>query len=96
MSAAVTGLTGVTAQPLERVPMCTRQSTVTRAGWRLALSSEQGSGAILLVELAPDESYYRGEGVCLGWPQARLAEAYEALTRAGTAGAPDFELPQLG
>ncbi|HJZ85552.1 MAG TPA: hypothetical protein VKN99_10295 [Polyangia bacterium] len=89
-------LTGVVAKPLERVPVRTRDSEATLSGWRLEVTSDQGAGAIVLVELSPQESCYRGEGAFLGWPQARLAEAYQALTKPAGESAPDLELLQLG
>ena len=89
-------LTGVTAAPLERIPVRTRASAATLSGWRLELTSAQGAGTIVLVEVTPEESYYRGEGACLGWSQSALGEAYQALTAQLASDAPDFELPQLG
>ena len=82
------------AQPLERVNVRSRGSQVTRSAWRLEASSPTGGGAIVLLELSAEESFYRGEGIFLGWPQQKLARAYEAL--APKSAEPDPELPQLG
>ena len=90
----MTSLTHPVAKPLERVPVRLRGSGVTLAGWRLEVACDQGAGAIVLVELSPQESCYRGDGVFLGFSQERLAELYRSLT----AGAADghLELLQLG
>jgi hypothetical protein len=90
----VPGLTDVAAEPLERHPIRTREGATTRSAWRLAVSSAEGAGAIVFVESAPDASFYRGEGVFLGWDQERLAAAYRALLPE-PAGA-DPEMAQLG
>lgn len=84
----------IVAQPLERVNVRSRGSLITRSAWRLEASSPAGSGAIVLLELSAEESFYRGEGIFLGWPQQKLARAYEAL--APKSAEPDPELPQLG
>jgi len=73
------GLTGVQAEPPERVPIRVRGKATTLSGWRLVLSSDQGGGAIVLAEAGPAEPHYRGDGVLLGWSQERLAKAYAAL-----------------
>ncbi len=88
------GLKQMVAQPLERVNVRSRGSQVTRSAWRLEASSPAGSGAIVLLELSAGESFYRGEGIFLGWSQPRLARAYEALAPRPTESEP--ELPQLG
>ena len=90
------GLTRVVAQPLERVPVRIRAREATLSAWRLALSSAEGAGAIVLVEASPEESHYRGEGICLGWPQVRLAAVWRALTARPDSGETDLELLQLG
>jgi hypothetical protein len=90
----VPGLTEASAEPLERHPIRTREGATTRSAWRLAVSSAEGAGAIVFVELTPDDAVYRGEGVFLGWDQERLAEAYRALLPE-PAGA-DPEMAQLG
>ena len=90
----VIGVTNSHARAPERVLVRTRASTVTQSGWRLVVSSDQGEGAIVLVDVSPGEALYRGEGVFLGWAPDRLAAAYAALLPE-----PDvdgFELQQMG
>jgi hypothetical protein len=88
------GLTGIAAEPPRRVPIRTRSMNVTHSGWRLEVRCDQGPGAVILAETSPGESYHRGEGLFLGWPQDTLAALYEALRpRADDA---SFETPQLG
>jgi len=88
------GLSGVVAKPLERVNVRSRMSQVTRAAWKLEASSPGGDGAIVLVEVNAQEIHYRGEGIFLGWPQERLARAYQALLP--KPGEADPVSPQLG
>jgi hypothetical protein len=90
------GLTGVVAEPLERVAIRRRESGVTASAWSLKVASDQGMGSIVLVELSEQRSCFRGDGIFLGWPEARLAEAYRELTQALGAGDSDLELLQLG
>jgi hypothetical protein len=93
-SAEFPGLTGIRAKPLARVPIRTRGSNVTLSAWRLELSSDQGHGAIVIVEGEAEKPHYRGEGACLGWPQQRLAAVYAALLP--REGETDMPTPQLG
>ena len=67
---------------------------MTLSAWKLSVTSDEGDGAITLAELSSGQLLYRGDGVCLGWPQDRLAAAYEALVPRDQAAAP--EMPQLG
>jgi len=90
----VAGLTNPRALSLERFPIRTRASSSTQSGWRLQVESDQGGGAIVLVESSPAETFYRGEGVFLGWPQDRLAAAYDALLPKPEHDG--FEISQLG
>ncbi len=76
---AVPGLTGARAVSLERFPVRIREGSATLSAWRLAVESAEGAGAIVLAEISPRESYYRGEGIFLGWPRERLMAAYLAL-----------------
>jgi hypothetical protein len=75
----IEGLTHPAAEPLERIRIRTRESSITLSAWRLAIRSTEGEGAIVVVEDPNRQAIYRGDGVLLGWPQARLAEAYETL-----------------
>jgi len=88
------GLTNPRAIALERFPICTRESSATLSAWRLAISTDDGDGAIYLVEISPDRSLFRGEGIFLGWPQQRLEPVYRELLP--TDEEPPLEPPQLG
>src|SRR5258708_40329657 len=88
------GMTNSVVRSLERAPIRMRESGVTHAGWRMEIGSDEGDGAIVLIELTADRSVYRGDGVFLGWSQERLAAAYQALRVVPDE--PSFELNQLG
>ncbi|SRR5712691_1181674 len=88
------GLTGVRAAPRARAPIRTRGSGVTTSAWRLEIAADQGTGAIVSVEVSPQESHYRGEGLFLGWTQERLAAVHDALLPKSDE--PPFDMPQLG
>jgi hypothetical protein len=90
----VPGLTNPRGISLERFLIRTRDSASTQAGWRLLAESDQGGGAIVFIEISPGETFYRGEGVFLGWPQERLAAAYAALRPEPEHDG--FEMQQLG
>src|SRR5215470_584410 len=95
----VCGLTGVSVSPMARVPVRRRESGITTSAWRVEASCDQGAGGIVAVDLAATSTCYRGDGLFLGWPQDRLAEAYRAFSApSGAAGDPgsDTELMQLG
>jgi hypothetical protein len=79
---------------LERFSIRLREGSTTQSAWRLSVASEEGPGAIVFVETSPTETFYRGEGVFLGWPQDRMALAYRALLPDSQA--ERFEIPQLG
>jgi hypothetical protein len=87
-------LTNVRFVALDRAPIRTRESSATRSAWRLQAASNEGDGTISLVEISPTVSLYRGEGVFLGWPAARLEPAYRALLPQSPG--PDMEFNQLG
>jgi hypothetical protein len=89
----VPGLTDPRALSLERTPIRTRESSVTRSAWRLTVASVEGGGSIALVE-AGEETRYRGDGVFLGWPQERLEAAYRALLPESDEGT--IQLQQFG
>lgn len=88
------GLNNPVVRSLERVPIRMRESGVTHAGWRMEIGSDEGDGAIVLIELTADRSLYRGEGMLLGWSQERLAATYQAVR--AEPDEPPFELNQLG
>jgi hypothetical protein len=88
------GLTNARAVSLERVPIRTRESGVTLSGWWLSVESDQGKGAIALVESSDANVWYRGEGVFLGWGAEDLRAACEALRPRPDE--PAFEIQQMG
>jgi hypothetical protein len=90
----VSGVTSPRGLSLERFPIRTRESGATLSAWRLVVICEEGLGAIVGVEGAPEEQIYRGEGVFLGWSQDRLAAAYGALRPSSEE--TDFGVQQLG
>ena len=75
----VPGLTNPRGLSLDRFPVRTREGSTTRSAWRLLVSSAEGEGSIVFVEASPAETFYRGDGIFLGWPQERMAAAYRAL-----------------
>ncbi|HEX7679312.1 MAG TPA: hypothetical protein VF713_14370 [Thermoanaerobaculia bacterium] len=87
-------LTNAILRSLERAPIRMRESGVTHAGWRMEISSDQGSGSIMLVELPDGRSVHRGDGMFLGWPQEQLEATYAAMREVPDE--PRFELHQLG
>jgi hypothetical protein len=90
---AVPGLTNASGS-LERVPVRTRGSDITRSAWRLVAVSDEGPGTITLVELSSGDAFYRGDGVFLGWSRDDLERAWAELAR--TPDEPDPPMPQLG
>jgi hypothetical protein len=89
----VPGLTNARALALDRMPIRTRESGATLSGWRLSAGSDQGEGAIVLVEDASGGAWYRGEGVFLGWTAENLRATYGALRPESEE---SFEIHQLG
>jgi hypothetical protein len=89
----VAGLTNPQGLGLERFLIRTRGGSATQSAWRLPVACAEGQGAIILVESSPEETFYRGEGVFLGWPQDRLEAAYQALLPKTEE---SFETQQLG
>lgn len=87
-------LTNARLLSLDRVPIRTRESGVTLSGWQLSIESDEGKGAIVLVEAPASKSWYRGDGLFLGWSPEDLRAAYELLRPRAETGA--FEIQQLG
>ena len=83
------GLSDATGATLDRVAIRTRESGLTFSAWRLGVSWAQGEGVIFLVETPGGGTLYRGDGVCLGWPQQRLEAAYRLLLPGGSDPEPD-------
>jgi hypothetical protein len=90
----VPGLTNPRVLAVDRFLIRLRDGSTTQSAWRLAVESDEGQGAIILVEASPEETFYRGEGVFLGWPQERLASVYRALLPKPEADG--FQMQQLG
>ena len=90
----VPGLTEPKVLSLERFLIRTREGSSTQSAWRLAVTCSQGFGAIIFIEISPEEKLYRGEGVFLGWPRDRMEAAYRALLPKSEE--PPFEVLQLG
>ena len=90
----VPGLTNPRLMSLERFPIRTREASTTQAGWRLLAASDEGEGAIVFVESSLAETFYRGDGIFLGWTPERLAAAYNALLP--TPEHDGFEMQQMG
>jgi hypothetical protein len=88
------GFTEVACAALERIAIRTRESGLTLSAWRLGVSTAQGEGVILLVETPGGGALFRGDGVCLGWPQQRLEAVYRRLLPDG--GDPEPNVGQLG
>jgi hypothetical protein len=73
------GLTGLRAEPPERVLIRVRSSGTTVSAWRMGIACDQGAGAIVLAEVSPTERHYRGEGLFLGWGHEKMATLYASL-----------------
>ena len=88
------GLTNPRCSGLSRVALLTRELAATLSGWRLSFAADEGEGGITRIETAEGETFHRGDGVCMGWTEERLAAAYAALLPRDDA--PPPELMQLG
>ncbi len=89
----VAGLRAVERLSFERIAIRTRKSGVTQSAWRLEAQAREGRGEIVIVEVSPGETFYRGDGMFLGWPQERMSEIVAALRPQGE---PEREHVQLG
>ncbi len=90
----VPGLTHPKMLGLERFLIRLRDGSTTQSAWRLSVESGEGRGSIIYVELSPEETFFRGDGVFLGWQQDQMASAYKALLP--TPEGPPLETQQLG
>ena len=88
------GLTRPRGLRLARAPIRRRELAVTLSAWRLFVLADEGEGMITRIESGDAPPLFRGEGVCLGWPQERLAAAYAALLPRDDTPPPEFM--QLG
>lgn len=73
------GLSGVIPELPERVSIRTRANDLPLHAWKVQIACEQGCGALLRIQIPRQGIHYRGDGVFLGWPQERLAAAYQTL-----------------
>jgi len=73
------GLTNARGSGLARVALLTRELAATMSGWRLSIVADEGEGGITRVDTEEGATIHRGDGICLGWTEERLASAYAAL-----------------
>jgi len=92
MPVEIEGLGAVTPSSPTRQHIRVREATVTISAWRIDAVSPRGAGWIVLAE--HNSSWYRGDGVFLGWPQPRLEAAWRALLPPPEK--PELDFPQLG
>ena len=90
----IPGLTHPRVLALDRFLIRLRDGSATQSAWRLAVASDEGQGAIILVEASPEATFYRAEGLFLGWSQDRMESAYRALLPKPEADG--FHMQQLG
>jgi hypothetical protein len=88
------GLSDVAVAALESVPIRMRENGFALSAWRLSVQAGQGQGVIFLVQMPGGGALFRGDGIFLGWPQARLEAAYRRLLPSG--GDPDPDPGQAG
>jgi hypothetical protein len=86
----------VSSHRVERISVRARGASHTFSAWALSAETEQGPGSIVRVEPSPDETFWRGDGVFLGWTSDRLAAAWEALRATEPEPEASPELQQLG
>ena len=92
MPVEIEGLGPVTPSPPRREHIRVREAAVTLSAWRIDVDAPRGPGWIVLAEHSA--SWYRGDGVFLGWSQQRLEAAWRALLPPPQKEELDF--PQLG
>ncbi|HTR03784.1 MAG TPA: hypothetical protein VMN82_11350 [Thermoanaerobaculia bacterium] len=86
----------VSSHRVERAAARAREAAHTFSAWVLRVETDRGPGAIARVEPTPDEAYWRGDGVFLGWTAGRLAAAWDAIRATEPAPEAVPDLPQLG
>ena len=86
----------VTATRIERVKARARDVAHTFSAWALFVETAQGPGRIVSIELTPDATLWRGDGVFLGWTPERLQAAWNALRAAEPQPEAVPVFPQLG
>lgn len=93
--AALEGIV-ISSHRVERVSVRARGAAHTFSAWALSVETEQGPGSIVRVEPSPDETFWRGDGVFLGWTTEALAAAWSALRAAEPEPDAPPEFQQLG
>jgi len=86
----------VTGTSLGRVAARARDVTHTFSAWALSVETTRGPGRIVRIELTPDATLWRGDGVFLGWTHEQLAAAWDALRATEPALEPPPDFQQLG
>ena len=89
----IAGLTQPTVQPLDRVAIRLRESSVTLSAWRMAVTAPEGVGTLVRVETTGG-TLFRGEGWFLGWTQEAMSGAWTDLLPPPQSDV--LDLPQLG
>jgi hypothetical protein len=64
---------GLEVKSRGRIHIRARESGSTLAAWRLELTLAEGPAAVVLADLGPNRTWYRGEGALLGATQEKLA-----------------------
>jgi hypothetical protein len=86
----------VTGTSLARVAARARGVAHTFSAWALSVETTHGPGRIVRIELTPDTTLWRGDGVFLGWTSLRLSAAWDALRAAEPEPEASPEFQQLG
>jgi hypothetical protein len=86
----------VTGTSLARVAARARDVAHTFSAWALSVETTHGPGRIVRIELTPDATLWRGDGVFLGWTSGRLSAAWDALRAAEPEPEASPEFQQLG
>jgi hypothetical protein len=81
---------------VERMSVRARGAAHTFSAWALSVETEQGPGSIVRVEPSPEETFWRGDGVFLGWRPEQLQAAWDALRAAEPEPEASPEFQQLG
>ena len=81
---------------VERIAARARDVAHTFSAWALSVDTPQGPGRIVRIELTPESTLWRGDGVFLGWTSERLRAAWDALRAAEPEPEAAPEMPQLG
>jgi len=86
----------ISSHRVERIAVRAREASHTLSAWALVVETDAGPGTIACVEPTPDATFWRGDGVFLGWTRERLVAAWDALRASEPAPEATPDLPQLG